>query len=276
MANMMKRRQNMREDMFKVIVERPRLIHGNWLRGGRESGFRDFLASEDRPAKFGMQAGHQRRKWPNENLAPLRRFLVSRVGHPWDKVRSELLNGIDQRNTVQQHILTHVDDYVLQQVRAVPRSELQAGKRGVVFQYRRNWYRDTEWHPVEESRSPLFVDPRTGILRETHAQAQRAKQRREEKSTTAIERASKERTLDDSRIVRCVDDVWYEVTMAQIPGAHLRGWQKSQLTSEQRKLLAKVWDVLEKRWLDRYDADTYVTGKRQLSSKEIAKLRLRD
>jgi hypothetical protein len=206
----------------------------------------------------------------------LRRFLVSCVGRPWDKVRSELLNGIDQRNTVQQHILTHVDDYVLQQVRAVPRSELQPGKRGVVFQYRRAWYRDTEWHPVEDSRSPLFVDPRTGILRETRAQVQRAKRRREEKSTTAAELAKKERTLKDGRIVRCVDDVWYEVTIAEIPGVHLRGWQKNRLTPEQRKLLEKVWDVLEKRWLDRYVADTYVTTKRQLSSREIAKFRLRD
>jgi hypothetical protein len=42
---------------------------------------------------------------------------VSRTGRPWDKVRPELLNGIDQRNTVQQHILRHVDDYVLEQVR---------------------------------------------------------------------------------------------------------------------------------------------------------------
>jgi hypothetical protein len=265
----------MREDMFKVIVERPRLIHGNWLRGGRESGFRQFLASEDRPAKIGMLAGHQNRKWLNENLAPLRRFLASRVGRPWDKVRSELLNGIDQRNTVQQHILTHVDDYVLQQVRVLPRSELQPGKRGFVFQYRRNWYRDTEWHPVEDSRSPMFVDPRNGLLRETRAQAHRAKQRRENRSKEAIERAKRERTFDDGRTVRCVDDVWYEVRIAPIPGAHLREWQKRRLTAEQRKLLAKVWDVLEKRCLDRYDADTYVTTKRQLSSKEIAKFRLR-
>ncbi len=266
----------MREDMYKVIVERPRLIHGNWLRGGRDSGFRQFMASEDRATKVGMLVGHSNKKWPNENLAPLRRFLVSRVGRPWDKVRSELLNGIDQRNTVQQHILTHVDDYVLQQVRVLPRSELQPGKRGVVFQYRRNWYRDKEWHAVEESRALLFVDPRTGILRETRAQTHHAKRRRIEQSTNAVERAKKERVLDDGRIARCLDDVWYEVTIGPIPGVQLRQGQKNRLTAEERKLLVKVWDVFEKRWLDRYDADTYVTVKRQLNSKEIAKFRLRD
>ncbi len=265
----------MREDMFKVIVERPRLVHGNWLRGGRESGFRQFLASEDRPAKIGMQAGHQNRKWLNENLAPLRRFLASRVGRPWDKVRSELLNGIDQRNTVQQHILTHVDDYVLQQVRVLPRSELQPGKRGVVFQYRRDRYRDTSWHPVEDSRAPLFVDPRTGLLRETYAQAHRARRQRDAQSASAIEHAKTERTLDNGRVARCLDDVWYEVTIASIPGARLREWQKRRMTSDGRKQLERVWDVLEKRWLDRYDSDTYVTAKRQLNRKEIAKFHLR-
>jgi hypothetical protein len=266
----------MREDMYKVIVERPRLISGNRVRGGRDFGFRQFMASEDRPHKVGMFVGHSNKKWPNENLAPLRRFLVSRVGRPWDKVRSELPNGIDQRNTVQQHILTHVDDYVLTDVRAVSRSELQPGKRGVVFQYRRTWYHDARWESVEESRAPLFVDPRTGLLGSTNAQAHRAKQKRERAELTRREREAAERTLDDGRVVRCLDGVWYEVTIAPVPGAPLTHRRKRTMTSEQRKQLARVWDVLEKRFIDAYEADRYVTAKRQLNSKEIARLRLRE
>jgi hypothetical protein len=38
--------------------------------------------------------------------------------------------------------------------------------------------------------------------------------------------------------------------------------------------LEKVWCVLEKRWLSRFNADTYVTTKRQLNSKEISKNKL--
>ena len=51
----------MRDDMFKVIVERPRLIHGNWLGGGREPGFRQRMARDDMPAKVGMRASHVHR-----------------------------------------------------------------------------------------------------------------------------------------------------------------------------------------------------------------------
>jgi hypothetical protein len=263
----------MREDMYKVIVERPRLIHGNWLRGGRENGFRQFLQSDDRSHKIGMRAGHARRKWLNENLAPLRRFLVSNAGRPWDKVRSELLSGIDQRNTVQQHILTHVNDYVLTNVRAVPRNESHPGKRGIVFEYLRDWHR-ARWERVEESSAPLFVDPRTGILRKTESDMHRAKAKRQKANDAAIERAKTERVVDGHRTIRSFAGVWYEIATAPTPGEPLPYRQRRFMTNEQRKPLAKAWDVLEKRWVDRIDADTYVTQKRQLNSKEIAKLGL--
>ena len=74
--------------MYKVIVERPRLIHGNWLGGGREVGFRQFMASEERPSKVGMRVGHRNRKRLNEDLAPLQRCLMGQVGRPWDKVHA--------------------------------------------------------------------------------------------------------------------------------------------------------------------------------------------
>jgi hypothetical protein len=271
-----KARQNMREDMYKVIVERPRLIHGNWLRGGRENGFRQFLQSEDRPQKIGMRAGHAARKWPNENLAPLRRFLVSNAGRPWDKVRAELLNGIDQRNTVQQHILTHVEDYVITEIVAISRSEFQPRKRGVVFRYRPRYSRNGELKPIEESFSPLFVDPRTGILRKTEFESHRAHAKREKTRLVNVERAKTERITDDGRTMRAFNGVWYEIVVAAMPGEKLSYRQRRIMSDEQRKQLTKVWDVLEKRWVDQLDADTYVTQKRQLNGKEIAKFGLRN
>ena len=136
----------MRDDMCKVIVERPR-------RGGGQDGARPFRNSEDRPARIGMRVGYRNRKWLNENLAPLRRWLGRQVHRPWDKVYAELTAGIDRRNTVQDHIYTHLDDYVERNARLVD-GEVCVCSR---------WGRGT-WTPVEQTRTALFVHPTTGIL----------------------------------------------------------------------------------------------------------------
>ena len=260
----------MRSDMYKVIVERPRLIHGNWLRGGREDGFRQFMASEDVPNKLGMRAGHRDHKSFNENLAPLRRFLMSCAGRPWDKVRSELLTGIDRRNTVQQHILTHVDDYVLTNVRATPRPN----GRGVVFEYPPRWG-SSRWQPVESSYAPLFVDPCTGLLRLTNANRKRAEAKREHQVAIAVEAAKHVRELDATRQLRCADDVWFEVELAPIPGPELSRNQRQRMEQEDADHLPKVWDIWQRRMVSLRDADRYVTSKRQLNSAEIARHQLR-
>jgi hypothetical protein len=264
----------MRSDMFKVIVERPRLVRGDWLGGGRESGFRQFLNSEERPQKIGMRAGHVQRKWLNENLAPLRRFLISSAGRQWDKVRSELLAQIDQRSTVQQHIMEHVDDYVLTEIIVKPRSDAQPGKGGVVFLHRPRYSRLGELQPVEQSSSPLFVDPRTGILRETQSQMHRKAAQRQSSAAHELEQAKTVRIIDSTRQFRSFNGVWYEVVIAPVPGTQLWDWQRQRMKPEERAKLPRAWCVLEKRWLLRFDANTYVVSKRQLNSKEIAKHQL--
>ena len=48
----------------------------------------------------------------NEHLGPLRRYLDSQVGRPWDKVFSEICAHIDRSSAVQDHVRDHVEDYV--------------------------------------------------------------------------------------------------------------------------------------------------------------------
>jgi hypothetical protein len=192
--------------MNKVIVERPRLIYGDWLGGGRESGFRQFLQDEARAPKIGMRAGHQTRKWLNENLAPLRRFLESSAGRPWDKVMSELRAGIDVRNTVQAHILEHVEDFVRTKVRVRRLVDARGRERGCVFEAQRRW--SGEWEDVRSGYAPLFVDPRTGLLRATESRMHRANAERERVTTNAQEKFVHTRKLSDGRTARCFDSVW--------------------------------------------------------------------
>lgn len=104
----------MREDMFKVIVERPR-------RGADFRINRSRLAGEDDvPSRIGMKRfralNRTRSKWLNENLAPLERYLMKQVGRPWTKVYSEICENLDTNHTVKQHVRDHLEDFVVTKV----------------------------------------------------------------------------------------------------------------------------------------------------------------
>lgn len=102
----------MRPDMSDVIVERPR----RGLRNAtRRAPWEKNAHLDDLPAGEGVRKRHTAagtRRELNENLAPLRRFLVSQAGRPWNNVYSEICANIRPRSAVQLHVLQHVWDYV--------------------------------------------------------------------------------------------------------------------------------------------------------------------
>ncbi len=115
----------MRADLFEVIIERPR--HGH-------RGAEKLRAPRD--DRSWAPIGRGRTKMLNENLAPLARWLRKQVGRRWDQVYSEICEHLSVRSAVQQHVRDHLGDFV--RVHAEdPR------RRG----------------------QPLFVCPRTGLLR---------------------------------------------------------------------------------------------------------------
>ena len=88
----------MRPDMFKVIVERPRL---------RSRGPSALKARDDDETKVPMGRGRGTKEL-NENLAPLERFLRRNVGRPWNNVFSEICAGLSLRSAVQKHVRDHL------------------------------------------------------------------------------------------------------------------------------------------------------------------------
>ena len=136
----------MREDMYKVIVERPR-------RGKEGDAIAARLRKDlDGPMRLGTRAGYGYRSL-NENLAPLRRYLHAQIGRPWNKVFSEICAGIDRRNTVQQHIHQHIRDFIAVDV------DVREG-RLVDLSARWGFLRRDSGISQE-----LYVDPRTGLIR---------------------------------------------------------------------------------------------------------------
>jgi hypothetical protein len=143
----------MRSDMHKVIVESPR--SGSALPSIRTAlrfSSTKIVAAVDAAEDFDSgprRASSARRdKELNENLAPLRRYLMGQIGRPWRKVYGEIRQSIDARSAIGLHVLQHLEDFV---------SLHTALEDGVVVCARR-WCRRG---PV----SGLYVHPVSGLLR---------------------------------------------------------------------------------------------------------------
>ncbi len=194
----------MRDDMAKVIVERPR-IPDRFERKGRARPL------EDLPQHEGMRRPHLLRSWGkelNENLQPLRRYLERQVGRPWNKVYAEIAKNLRADNTVQQHVRDHLKDFVAVTPRRVFGGWWSRSWSGL-------WYQ------------PLYVDPVTGLLCRTdrlpeEKARRRAKQRRPPEAPTRIE-------LAPYRELRLIDGLWYEVRLAPMPVAAFRAGMETQI-----------------------------------------------
>jgi hypothetical protein len=257
----------MRDDMDKVIVERPR-------RGGLTThASRRFRNDEERGGKIGMRHGHTTRKSLNENLAPLRRWLASQVNRPWDKVYSELCANIDRRNTVQAHIFTHIDDFVERETRLID---------GKVYVLDR-WLRKVI--PLEEAAGELYVDPVTGILRKNMDRVKFKQRRSSAQSATAAELSARRRDLSDRMQLQKIEGIWYRVELEEIPMPRVL---VDRASGKQTIDYPRVWDVVRKRLVSRSaksqskerdyppfgQAWVYAKEKRQVSGAELRKYKL--
>ena len=194
----------MRNDMFKVIVERPR-----WGHQARTYA-RDRLAGEDDlPVKIGVKRHaaltDRKTKRLSEHLNPLKRYLGKQRGRPWDDVYSEISATLAPGHVVKEHVRQHIDDFVARKVALDPEG---------------NWVDLAgRWGPSSAPwRQPYYVDPRDGILKDSdklwkklglrpngwRRRAMEAWHRRDEDPNV--------RPIDAIHELRCLDGIWYEVT----------------------------------------------------------------
>lgn len=261
----------MRDDMYKVIVERPRRGSRMRTRDGRL-----YRAQEELPRKIGMKEGYNSRKWLNENLSPLKRWLQKQVNRPWDKVYAEICQHIDRRNTVQEHIFAHIDQFVERDVCLID---------GRVYVQSNAWQRS---RPIEETYAVLYVHPETGILRAVNkvsaAKRYQARRRQEEAAL-----AAQRRVIDAFTQLHFVDGIWYEVKLAMLPSLdrepdpralHLARAERDRRrdvlhnVSWVRHGTAKARD--EERMRDEWygNRHLYAVSKRQLSTAELRQYKL--
>lgn len=177
----------MREDMHKVVIERPR-----WGSSRRSRKTRISLNQYD-PAREYDFAARESSSWDwypdrkhfSDHLAPIRRYLEKQVGRPWRKVEGELAAALDLRTVVGRHLLSHVEGEVAIHCRI--------DADGRVFR------RNGDWE-IEG----LYVHPRTGLLRRTKPRRFDAAAERRRR----IEQAD-EVDLDATTRARRIDGIWY-------------------------------------------------------------------
>jgi len=233
----------MRSDMAKVIVERPR-VRGGWGPQGGRDRMRVRGAVEDAPLRERMRPGRGR-KFFNENLAPLRRFLGAQVGRPWAAVYAEICAHIKVSSTIQRHVLQHLEEMVIREV-------VMVGKQPTARSTGR---------PIHASRwrACVYVCPVSGLLRRTP----------ERPRAVSVPTPDRLELRDGDQLQR-IRGVWYHVGLLPIPT--LPGDRKRAFDVVLGVNLEDWW-ILRPQLLARYGRDdVYAASKRQIGRRELARL----
>lgn len=257
----------MRGDMDKVIVERPRPGSSRHVaRRFRRLDPRCIEVSEDADDVFPSRIGHRRaaalgrgRKWLNENLAPLRRYLESQAGRPWNDVWSEICANISLDNTVQKHVRDHVKDFV------AVNTSIHDGTIMTVSRYGGP-------QPLTGSHwMRLYVDPQTGILQRIPSTLSWRAERKRAPARVEAEASLRMRVLAPNRQLHLLDDGnWWEITLARSGEIHRTTHQHEIADVVDRAGLSLLpREERYRRW------GVYAIAKRPLSRREIKALKLR-
>jgi len=139
--------------MHKVVIERPR-----WNPGPNKNGPRANLPDELLPKFEGIKRQHRRRKGLTDLLGPLKRWLHSQVGRPWNDVYSEACAVIKPDSVIRAHVKTHLLQFV-------QRETFMHEGRVCVLDLT---HRSLGIVPVEDSAwrcgNLFYVHPETGLL----------------------------------------------------------------------------------------------------------------
>jgi hypothetical protein len=231
--------------MKKVVVERPR---GQSNVPNRKFGARlRYIPDHDydeQPKRVGISASYRdygySAKWFTDVLGPLKRFLQSSVGRPWNDVYSEMCASLDKRKTTGQHIFDHVKRMV--------ETNCFMGRDNKVF-YRR-------WGNQECEVDDLYVHPKTGLLCRAEPPSKRELKRQRLLAEEVTWLAS-----DNETGFRKYQGIWYRVTFKRV----FVDWREKP---------EKIRDIFLKKdvWLN-YGWNLVALAKKQCNRDELKRVR---
>jgi hypothetical protein len=247
----------MRDDISEVIIERPR--KNSRARYPRATRRRENHIARLDPDRLRSAEGIKRaltgrgsQKYLNENLAPLRRYLMRQVNRPWNKVWSEICALLRSDSTVQQHVRDHINDFVA--IRTFM-------KDGDVWVAGDSVFRKPG--ALKESRVRLYVDPRCGLLRPNKHFKGRSQQRRELIREGALHMRE---VRPNVQVHRFGERGWWEVVLMPTTLA----WWEILHAKIDVVLAARLSPLRPDELYGRHNV--YAVAKRQLSQREVARL----
>jgi hypothetical protein len=227
----------------EIVIERPR--NGMRISLKKRTGYHKQLhkLTQDAIEDGGLLSPYlikprNKSKYLSDHLGPLRGFLRSQVGQPWNDVYSQLCQQLNPNTMTGQHVISHLWDYVERHVElidGVPHRKPYWGRyiRTLESSYREQFY----VHP--ETRLLCLAEPRP---------------RRQQQPSPPSDLVP----IDDFHQYRKINDIWYLITFAIFPSF----------------LIDSVWDVVagkitRDRAVIMNGQRLYATGKRQCNKKEI-------
>lgn len=234
--------------MHKVIVERPRSNPGPAKKGRCAN-----LPDEYLPKFEGIKRPYRWRKGQRDLFGPLRRWLQSQVGRPWNDIYSEACTVIHPDDYVRVHVKTHLLEFVVRD------TFMHDGQVCVL---------DTSYQggpvPVSESRygrARFYVHPETGLLQVIPMISRRTWRPLERKPTAP------EHWVNRNTAIKQIRGLWYECHYEDFP---LRPWRELyDYALEQMVFNGRGLPRLETRYRP-------CIAKRQLSKRELRRLGLRN
>lgn len=232
--------------MHKVVIERPRAGR-SWAR----SHPRPKPPFDSAPRFESIKAPHVRRKWFSDLLGPLKRWLRSQLGRPWNDIYSEACAVIKPDSVIRIHVKTHLLEFVERH------TFMHEGKVCYLDTWRDGITSITE---RRFGRTEFFVHPEDGVLLEIPNVSKK------------IQQANKPKTP----LTRC----WLRKGVAL---QHIRGlWFECHFEVVPVDMRFKAYDhalerVVSRSELTRHDKHYLLCKwKRQLSRKELKRYSLRN
>jgi hypothetical protein len=231
----------------EIVIERPR--RGWRISLKKRTGFKKQLlkitqeASTDGLFRPYLIKPRHPSKYFADHLAPLRNYLHSNVGQPWNNVYSNLCHRLDSRTVTGQHVIGHLWDYVERHVEY---------RDGIL-------YRKASWRKAQPLEShyhdQYYIDPETGILCVLARNQARATRKFQPKPT-----ATETVVLDQWHEYHCLAGIWYLITFAKLP-------------THQGTVFDRLEGMIHLTPQARISKSRYAIHKRQCNKKEIRALR---
>lgn len=227
----------------ELVIERPR----SGMRLSSTYGFRKTVPLNDyeHPDYETFQPRlikPKRTKHFSDHLGPLRRYLYSHVGEPWNDVYSDLCQRLTTQTLSGQHILSHVWFFVERYVEMVDGLPYHKASS--------RWGRWVD-RPLGYWRTELYVHPDTGLLCEAKPLPPAPKPTNPDL-----------RVIDRYHQYQRIQGVWFSIHF-QAFGSHLTRFDLLQRTIITHSEAVKL-----------YGHALYVSQKRQCSKKELKQLSL--